>query len=222
MEPKFIVFDTETTGLFLFKDKDGVPVPADDPRQPRMASAAFILCDETGAALDRHKFFVRPDGWEMPAEAGAINGLTSEFLAETGAPVSDILDLWEAQIKDGMIAAAFNAQFDAKMMRAELRRAGRPDLFEETPNVCLMRSLSPYGPEGLPIMRGYVKLREACAWFGFVNENPHDAMGDAEAARQILARLIADGRLPEAKVHFAKVPPQRAEAGFTGASQLRP
>lgn len=90
------------------------------------------------------------------------------------------------------------------MMRAELRRAGREDRFEETKNTCLMRGLAPYKDEGLCIVRGYVKLSEACEYFGIVNENAHDAMADAEAALGILKCLIRDGRVIEPKVHYAQ------------------
>lgn len=206
MDPKFLILDTETTGLFDFK------LPADDPSQPRLAAAAFILADETGAEIKAVKHYVKPDGWEMPAEAFAINGLSTEFLDANGVPVLTVLDEYEAHIKGGLIVIGFNAQFDCKMMRAEFRRAGRPDLFEETPNICVMRSLHPYGQEGLPIVRGFVKLREACAYFGIEQAAEHDALDDARAARQILARLIADGRLPEAKVHYAKNPPAGPDA----------
>ncbi|PQV58768.1 hypothetical protein LX70_00581 [Defluviimonas denitrificans] len=77
------------------------------------------------------------------------------------------------------------------------------------------QNLAPYGKEGLPIMRGFVKLKEACAYFGFDMTDAHDAMADAQAARQILARLIADGRMPEAKVHYAKNRPMPADAPIT-------
>lgn len=208
-EPKqatYVVFDTETTGLFLFKDKEtGEPVPADDPRQPRMASFAAILADESGREISRTKYFVKPDGWSIDGtQAAEVNGLTDEFLAENGVPVSDVLDIWEGYVRDGLIVAAFNAQFDCKMMRAELRRAGRDDLFEQTKNTCLMRGLAPYKNEGLCIVRGMVKLSEACAHFGIENEDAHDAMSDAQAALCILQRLIADGRVIEPKVHYAK------------------
>lgn len=207
-KPVYAVFDTETTGLFLFKNKEtGEPVPADDPSQPRMASFAVILADENGREISRAKHFIKPDGWSMPqgeGTAGAINGLTDDFLAENGVPVSDVLDLWEGYISQGLIAAAFNAQFDSKMMRAELRRAGRPDLFEDTKQTCLMRAMAPYKDEGLCVVRGYVKLAAVCEYFGIINENAHDAMADAEAARAILERLIAAGRVIEPKVHYAK------------------
>lgn len=196
--PVFCVFDTETTGLFNFK------LPADDPSQPRLASAAFILADKHGKEVSRTKLYVRPDGWEMGAEAGAINGLTTEFLTENGVPVAEVLDLYQGYVESGLDVVAFNAQFDCKMMRSELRRAGRDDLFDRTRNICVMRGLQPYGPEGLCIMRGYVKLSAACEHFGIINANAHDAMADAEAALALLARLIADNRLPEAKVHLAK------------------
>lgn len=204
--PAYAVFDTETTGLFLFRDKEtGETVPADDPRQPRMASFAVILADETGAEISRAKHFIRPDGWTIDGtKAAEVNGLTDEFLNAEGVPVSEVLDLWEGYVNDGLVVAAFNAQFDCKMMRAELRRAGRSDLFEETRNTCLMRGLAPYANEGLPVVRGYVKLAEACDYFGIENENAHDAMADAEAALGVLKRLIEDGRVLEPKVHYAK------------------
>jgi len=203
---KYAVFDTETTGLFLFRDKEtGEPVPADDPRQPRMASFAVILADELGNEISREKHFIEPDGWSIDGtKAAEVNGLTDAFLIEKGVPVSVVLDLWESFIESGLIVAAFNAQFDCKMMRAELRRAGRDDLFEQTKNTCLMRGLAPYKDEGLCIVRGYVKLSEACEYFGIINEDAHDAMADAEAALGVLQRLIAADRVIEPKVHYAK------------------
>lgn len=206
LHPKYIVFDTETTGLFLYRDKEtGEPVPADDPRQPRMASFAAILADDAGNEISRHSFFIKPDGWTVDGTyAAEVNGLTDDFLNENGVPVSDVLDLYEEWISAGIIATAFNAQFDCKMMRAEFRHAGRDDMFEQTRNTCLMRSLAPYKDEGLCIKRGYVKLSEACEYFGIVNEDAHDATSDAFAALQILKRLIADDRVIEPKVHLAK------------------
>lgn len=204
--PKFVDFDTETTGLFLFKDKaTGEPVPADDPRQPRMASFAAILADAEGNEISRVKHFIKPDGWSIDGTyAAEVNGLSDELLNDQGVPVGDILDLWESYIEDGLIAAAFNAQFDCKMMRAELRRADRSDHFEDTRNTCLMRGLAPYKNEGLRIVRGKVKLAVACEFFGIINQEAHDALADAEAALAILQRLIADDRVIEPKVHYAK------------------
>ena len=197
-KPVYVVLDTETTGLFNFK------LPADDPSQPRLASVAFIIADEFGRAISARKSYIKPDCWVMGEEAGRINGLTTEFLKEHGVAVSDVLDDYEALIRRDLVVVAFNAQFDCKVMRAELRRSGRDDLFGETRNICVMRGLDPYGKDGLCISRGFVKLSVACDWFGIKNENAHDAMSDAEAARWLLERLISDGRLPEAKVHLAK------------------
>ncbi|MCR6673288.1 exonuclease domain-containing protein [Devosia ginsengisoli] len=144
----------------------------------------------------------------MGAEASAVNGLTTEFLAEHGVPVAEVLAAYEEAIAAGYIIVAFNAQFDTKVMRAELRRAGRPDLFEQTPNICVMRPLTDILK--LPSRRGpawgykWPNLAEACAHFGIVNENAHDAMGDAVAAMEILRALHASGQLPEPAIHFAK------------------
>lgn len=197
-QPVYLVFDTETTGLFDFK------LPADDPSQPRLASVAFIIADKDGRAISTRKSYIKPEGWEMSEGAGAVNGLTTEFLAEVGISVSEILDDYTSLIREGLIAVAFNAQFDCKMMRSELRRAGRNDLFEDTRNICVMRGLAPYRDDGLKITGGFVKLSVACEFFGIINESAHDALSDAEAARCLLERMIRDGRAPDAQVHYAK------------------
>ena len=212
----FAVFDTETTGLFQFRDKlTGEPVPADAPEQPRLASFAVIFADAFGEEISREKVFIKPDGWTVAEydaaarrdgkkPASEVNGLTDEFLNENGRPVGEVLDLWNGIVDEGLTVAAFNAQFDCKMMRAELRRAGLPDRFEETKNICMMRGLAPYDQKGLAIMRGFVKLAVACDFFGIVNEDAHDAMADAAAARAILEIMIQDGNLPVPAVHYAK------------------
>jgi DNA polymerase III epsilon subunit-like protein len=204
-KPTYVVFDTETTGLFDFKK------PADAEGQPRLASAAFILADDKGQEIRCINRLIKPEGWTMTGEALAVNGLTNERLESEGVPVSEVLDIYEGFIEESLIFAAFNAQFDMKVMRAEMRRANRNDHFERTRNSCLMRSCKPYKDAGLPVRNGqFVKLEAACAHFGIENTNAHDAMSDARAALGILQRLIADGNLLEPKVHYAKKRPSAA------------
>lgn len=216
-KPVYVVFDTESNGLFEFKDKaTGQPIPADAPGQPRLASIATIIADAKGQPIARQKFYVRPDGWSMrdheersraagKATASEVNGLTDEILADLGIPVGEVLDIWNGFIDQGLIVAAFNAQHDCKMMRAELRRAGRPDRFEETPNTCLMRAMKAYASAGLQVKGfGMVSLQKACEFFGITGFDWHQADADTEASLLILQRLIADGNLLDPKVHYAK------------------
>jgi DNA polymerase III subunit epsilon len=195
----YLVIDTETSGLFDFKK------PADDPSQPRLAALAMIWTDDEGNALQREKHFVRPDGWSMQAEASRINGLTDDFLTENGIAIGEVLDRYEAEVRDRIPVAAYNAQFDCKMMRGEFRRAGRDDLFMITHNTCLMRASNKLGAYGFQsATRGWPKLKEVAAFFGHEGYDEHDAMADAEAARVVLANLIRIGELIPPQVHFAK------------------
>lgn len=206
--PKYCIFDTETTGLFLFKDPDtGAPIPADDPRQPRLAHFNAILVNEDLEEEDEIDLFVKPDGWEMPAEAGEVNGLTTAGLLEVGTPIEVVLDTYVDIVQRGYVMVAFNAQFDCKMMRGELRRAGRPDLFDETPNICAMRAAMALGVKKAGGGRGYPKLTDCAAHLGLVIDDAHSAKGDTRATLALFRHLHAVGALPDARVHLAKVPP---------------
>ena len=210
-ETTYVCFDTEGTGVF---DYDR---PADAEGQPRLAAITLIWCNADGEALHRVSKYVKPDGWTMPPEALAVNGLSTEFLMEHGSPISEVLDYWEHLVGQNPAFVAYNAQHDMKQIRAEFRRAGRDDMFARTRNSCLMRAMKPYKEEGLPMKSWMVKLSVVCEFFGITNEKEHDSGGDAEAARQVMARLIKDGRLLPATIHYhyAKTKP----ASKTDAAQ---
>lgn len=196
----YLTFDTETTGLFDFKQ------PADAEGQPRLCSFAAIIQDAKGEEIDRAQWLIKPDGWSIDGtKAGEVNGHTDAELEAEGIPVRDVLGYWTEMISEGMIAAAFNAEFDCKVMRAELRRAGLDDLFEQTPQTCIMRGLKPYQDQGLAMKRGqYVSLADACAFFELDQAEAHKAMSDTEDAAKILRILIRDGNVIPPKVHYAK------------------
>lgn len=216
MTPTYLVFDTETSGLPPRAPRGCPPIAADDPRQPRMASFAGIIADAQGRELDRQKFYVRPEGWTMAefderarhegkTPASAINGLTDDFLNEHGVPVGDVLRFYSEQIAAGLIVVAFNAIFDTKIMRGELRRAGMPDLFEQTRNICMMKAQDAYAARGLCMSSpGFVKLAVACEFHGVTLDNAHDALADTKATQELLAIAIADGLLPAPTVTYSK------------------
>lgn len=198
---KSFALDVETSGLFDFKK------PADDPAQPHLASIAMIFLDENLIVEREYAAHVRPDGWVMELGATAVNQLTTEFLLEEGVPIAEVLDAYTAAVMEGRVLAAHHAQNDAKMMRGELRRAGRDDLFEKTKNLCTMRNL--VGVCRIPQKNGrglkWPKLDEAAAHFHIQPEGvAHGALRDARVVVKLLWQMRRIGVMPTPEVHYAK------------------
>jgi DNA polymerase III epsilon subunit-like protein len=209
---RYVILDTEGSGLFRFKDDQGHPVPADALGQPRLAELVMIFVDADLNVEREYQAYILPVGWEMSPGATAVNHLTTEFLRERGVPVTEALNEFERAILEaapegGRVVVAHHAQHDLKQIRAELRRAGRDDLFELTRDICTMRGLTnvcripPAGGRG-----GYKfpKLSDACVHFGFDLLGDHSALGDARACLQLFRKMHELGVVPEAKVHLAK------------------
>jgi len=207
---KYLVFDTETSGL------PDYAAPADDPNQPRLAEFAGITVsfdpeDGAPAVIATEPYLVKPDGWVMEAQATAVNGLTTEYLIEHGKPLSGLLAAYVEAIKAGCIMVAFNARHDLKVMRGELRRAGMEDMFEQTPNICLMRSswqkaLDMRKADGS--RRGWPALTDACRHFGLDHADDHRAASGARNALGVFLKLREIGMLLPAEIHYAKNKPQ--------------
>lgn len=208
----YVVLDTETSGLPLFTEKvngEKVTVAADDPRQPRLAQAYMAFLDADLELITEFDGYVRPDGWVMEAGATTVNGLTTEFLLEHGRPVGEILDVY-ARAVAGSVIVAHHAQFDCKIMRGEFRRAGRPDLFEQTRNFCTMRKWSEHNGGRWP------KLANICDLLGIKHEDKHRANGDGRATVDLL-RHFRRLEIPIlGEVHTSKYHPGKNDAATDG------
>lgn len=198
---KYLVIDTESNGLFDYSK------PADADGQPRLASVTLLICDDQMQLEKEYHAYIRPNGWGMTPDSTRINGITEEYLNEHGVDVTEALNEFMSVIDNGAILVAHNVSHDGKMMRAELRRAGMDDRFEQTPQICTMRAMTdicqipPRGGRG-----GYKwpALSEALLFIGETDLGDHSAKNDAMGALKLLRYLAKTGQMPEAKVHYAK------------------
>jgi DNA polymerase III subunit epsilon len=236
--PRYLIIDTETSGLPLRAAKGQPPIPADAPGQPRLASftaiattpdleAAKVALDDarkqlpfplaTGlidedmsiSTLIRPEVFDTGPEWRMSEGATKVNGITDEMLQADGIPVRDVLAIYSDYIQAGWIVVAHNAQFDTKVMRGELRRAGMPDLFEQTLNICTMRACTDIvreAPTDAMMATGRrtfkpPKLMECYRHFyGCDFAGAHTSYGDSVACLMVLRKLIELGKCPEPSI----------------------
>ena len=207
---KYAILDTETSGLFDFK------LPADAPDQPRLCGITLILTDEALEVAETYTSLIKPDGWTISAEITAINGLTTEHCEVLGVPVAEALEKYTDAVKAGFVVVAYNAQFDTKVMRGELRRLGLPDLFEETPNICAMRASKSLGVQKAGEKKGgFPKLTDVYRhFFDREMDDAHTSLADATGCLDVFRKLVEAGAVPEATVHYAKNRPDGAVAAL--------
>lgn len=104
VEPKNIIFiDTETTGL---------------GRDARIVQVAWI---KSGKLTKR---MIAPDGFEIPAEATAKHGITTEKALAVGLPFKDVTLELHAAIMASEMLVCHNTAFDKRMMAQEFSRLG--------------------------------------------------------------------------------------------------
>jgi DNA polymerase-3 subunit epsilon len=217
---RYVVIDTETTGLPLRSNPGEPPPAADAPGQPRLASFSAIATTPDLEVDEEASFstLIAPPmvngepEWFMQPGATAVNGITDEMLQAEGIPVRDVLAVFSEFVESGWIIVCHNAVFDLKILRGELRRAGMPDLFEQTKNVCTMADfvdVFKIAPTGKQMSTGRYafkqpKLIEAYRHFFEVDfVGAHTADADARATLAVFRELIKLGPI-EPKVRYAK------------------
>lgn len=213
--PRFLVLDTETSGLSLPYKKGEPPPAADAPGQPRLASLT-VLATTPDLQIDEEasiSALIRPDGWKMSPGATAVNGITDQMLEERGLPVAEVLRIYAQFIDDGWIVVAHNAQFDTKVLRGELRRAGMDDRFKQTLNICTMKAAAAVmkeAPSHKMLAAGIrtfkpPKLTEAYEYFfGRSFDGAHTADADARACLDVFRELMNRGACPVPSILYAK------------------
>lgn len=129
--------------------------------------------------------FLADPGVDIPAEATAIHGVTTEHAREHGQPAPVVCATIAARLyeawRDGLPVVGFNVCYDLTVLDRELRRHHG-------------RSLTVGGPVLDPLVidrhydryrRGPRKLDAICAHYGVAQDGLHTAEGDAVAAARL-------------------------------------
>ncbi|MFC9057997.1 3'-5' exonuclease [Streptomyces sp. NPDC057074] len=176
-----IGFDLETTGT--------------DPREARIVTGAVIEV-RGGEPQGRREWLADP-GVEIPAEAVAVHGISTERAAAEGRPADQVADAIAAVLTDhwrtGVPVVAYNAAFDLTLLAAELRRHGLPSLRDRLGGTDPAPVIDPYTIDRSVdrYRRGKRNLEAVCREYGVPLDAAHDATADALAAAR-LACAIAD------------------------------
>jgi len=164
-----IVLATETTGLD----------PTQGHRLVELGCIELLNRIPTGATFHA---YVNPER-DMPAEAFAVHGLSTEFLKGHRRFI-DVVDYFLAFIGDAPLVI-HNAGFDHAFLCAELKRAERELIARERliDTLLLARRKHPAGPN---------RLDDLCVRYGIDNSRrtKHGALLDAEILAEVYVELI--------------------------------
>lgn len=113
---KYLVFDTETTGVDVFND--------------RVVQLYIMLMSEDGSLEREWEWVINPEV-EVPGGAAEVHGLTTEYLQENGLDSQKALE--EARevfaAYQGATWVAYNLNFDLSILDREFRRHGIDKVF---------------------------------------------------------------------------------------------
>lgn len=184
----YLVFDTETTGLPIWKE------PSDHPDQPHIVDLAASLFDATGLEVERLDCIINPS-IEIPDDVAAIHGITTEIAREQGIEPADALDQFMAMARKATALVGHNVSFDIRMVRILAARVTGEKWDNPLPTFCTMRRTTNIckivGPKARhPQDWKWPTLAEATKhFFGEDHVGAHRARPDCDAAARIFFHL---------------------------------
>lgn len=184
-----LFYDTETTGLPLFKE------PSEHPDQPHIVQLAAALVDtDTRKTISSIDVIIKPESWTIPEEMTAIHGISNELANDVGVPLHEAIDifltLWNERVR-----VAHNQSFDARIIRIAQHQIGdfsddSLELWKNGISDCTQKmatSVLKLPPTEKMVKAGFNKykpanLRESYRHFFEVDfDNAHSAMADVNA-----------------------------------------
>ena len=190
-------FDLETTGR--------------DPHTARIVTASIILVDGQGQVLQHHEWLSAVEE-EIPAEAAAIHGVSTERARAEGRPApevtAEIAGVLGGYFAAGIPVLAFNACYDFTVLNRECERFGltAPAPAPVIDPYILDKQVDRY-------RRGKRTLTALTEHYGVGFENAHTSAADVMATLGV-ARAMA-GRYPVLHGDAAEL--HRAQIGWAGA-----
>lgn len=170
-------FDLESTGT--------------DPETDRIVTACVVTCG-LAVGTDSRTWLADP-GIDIPAEATAVHGISTEKARADGRPAAEVVaDLVRAlaeAVEVGQPIVIMNAAFDLTMLDREARRHGvksLTDLVGDRLNVLDPRVLDKKIDR---FRRGGGTLADLCAHYRVRLDGAHSADADALAACRVVWRI---------------------------------
>lgn len=183
---EYLVFDVETTG---FPTDWNAPISRLN-NWPRIVQIGWLAFDGRENLLSSKSHIIKPDGYTIPEESVKVHGITSSYALTNGAGRNPILNRFTDLVKASSYVIAHNMNFDEKIVRSELLRAGIDDHFDRPSKVCTKESGTDICQ--LPGKYGYKwpTLEELYRHFYEDNlEGAHDALNDARATANCFFKL---------------------------------
>ena len=191
-QPKYLFFDTETTGL---PGDYNAPTSCSE-NWPRLVQLSWIVTDENLDVLAKHDFIIRPEGFVIPDDVICIHGITNEVALEKGVPLRDVANAFLEDFNSVDAIVGHNVEFDKKIMGAELIRLGGNDVMNNKDNLCTMTSSRNYCKLPGKVEGEYKRprLQELHKFlFGYEFEDAHNSMCDISATLKCFRALREKG-----------------------------
>jgi DNA polymerase-3 subunit epsilon len=164
------VFDLETTGV--------------DIETARIVSAHVGVLNSDGDLIERHDWLADP-GVEIPEQATAVHGITTERARAEGRPaaevVAEIIDELRKLLARGIPVTIYNAAYDLSLLNREALRHSIAPLVAPSPIIdplVLDKAVDRY-------RKGKRTLEAAALYYGVELTEAHDASADAIAAGRV-------------------------------------
>lgn len=192
-----IVLDTETTGL-------------DPNKGDRLIEVGCIeLVNRIPTGREFHRF-INPER-DVPAEAQAVHGISTEFLKDKPLFANVVEDLVGFIASDTLVIR--NASFDVGFLNAELGRLNRSLITMDrvVDTLQLARRKHPAGPNNLDAL---------CKRYGIDNSKrtKHGALMDSVLLADVYIELLGER---QATLSLAKTETREVATGVTGRSAKR-
>lgn len=163
-------FDLETTGV--------------DPQTAKIVTSALVSI--RGKERDDLEMLADP-GIEIPEQASAVHGITTEYAREHGKPHDEVLAETIRRIRqgweDGATLIVYNATYDLSVLRA-LDPSFTVDGLVFDPFVV--------DKEKNKFRKGKRTLENVCAHYNVPLDNAHEATADAVAAARVAWKLTRE------------------------------
>ncbi len=114
MNSRILFFDTETTGLPKDRNLNAI---LQRGNWPDLVSISWIVYDG-GVQVKKESHIIRPQGWNIPADAAKIHGITDEIAHEQGVSLRDVLHTFTTDLQGCKYVVAHNMEFDRNVLHA--------------------------------------------------------------------------------------------------------